>query len=283
MTDLGAGRSPSMDWSPPPDRAAGARDVIGDELAKRAHPTLQKVWHPLTLVHLERRLWVDVMLAQRRLGLDIPEEALTASIRHLRPGLDVLERIRQRECWTKHDLKARLEIYCEDAGHEYHHLGMTSADVVENIYQVRVRDSMLELRAWWGIPFDLQQYPLRGIKGPVGTQQDQVDLLGSVEAANELDRLIAQRNGFPRIASSVPQVMYRSLDLQVVSLLHSWAVDHTNSHERPLLGVLSGFQTMVAAIAGDTWNEGDVASSVVRRVALPGALFAFDVAMRGWV
>ena len=29
-------------------------------------------------------------------------------------------------------------------------------------------------------------------------------------------------------------------------------------------------------LAGDQWNEGDVSCSVVRRVALPGAMFAID-------
>src|SRR5262245_31067529 len=33
---------------------------------------------------------------------------------------------------------------------------------------------------------------------------------------------------------------------------------------------------MVSALAGDQWNEGDVSCSVVRRVALPGAMFAMD-------
>jgi adenylosuccinate lyase len=33
---------------------------------------------------------------------------------------------------------------------------------------------------------------------------------------------------------------------------------------------------MVAALAGDQWNEGDVSCSVVRRVALPDAFFALD-------
>jgi adenylosuccinate lyase len=33
---------------------------------------------------------------------------------------------------------------------------------------------------------------------------------------------------------------------------------------------------MVAALAGDQWNEGDVSDSVVRRVALPDAFFAID-------
>ena len=33
---------------------------------------------------------------------------------------------------------------------------------------------------------------------------------------------------------------------------------------------------MVAGLAGDQWNEGDVSCSVVRRVALPDAFFAID-------
>ena len=40
--------------------------------------------------------------------------------------------------------------------------------------------------------------------------------------------------------------------------------------------ILRGHLTMVAALAGDQWNEGDVSCSVVRRVALPDAFFAMD-------
>jgi len=40
--------------------------------------------------------------------------------------------------------------------------------------------------------------------------------------------------------------------------------------------ILRGHLTMVAALAGDQWNEGDVSCSVVRRVALPGGFFALD-------
>jgi adenylosuccinate lyase len=40
--------------------------------------------------------------------------------------------------------------------------------------------------------------------------------------------------------------------------------------------ILSGYLTMVSAIAGDQWNEGDVSCSVVRRVALPDSFFACD-------
>ncbi len=40
--------------------------------------------------------------------------------------------------------------------------------------------------------------------------------------------------------------------------------------------ILRGHLTMVAALAGDQWNEGDVSCSVVRRVALPDAFLATD-------
>lgn len=159
----------------------------------------------------------------------------------------------------------------------------------------------------------LARYPLRGIKGPVGTQQDQLDLLGTVESVDELERTVANHLGFDRVLSSVGQVYPRSLDLDVVSALvqvaaapasfattlrlmagHELATEgfrpgqvgssamphkmNSRSCERicGFKAILGGYQAMVAAIAGDQWNEGDVSCSVVRRVALPDAFFAAD-------
>jgi adenylosuccinate lyase len=53
---------------------------------------------------------------------------------------------------------------------------------------------------------------------------------------------------------------------------------NTRSCERVngLAVVLRGYASMVAELAGTKWNEGDVSDSVVRRVALPDAFFAFD-------
>jgi adenylosuccinate lyase len=157
------------------------------------------------------------------------------------------------------------------------------------------------------------RYPLRGIKGPVGTQQDQADVLGDPAKAAELEQRVAAHLGFTRTLGSVGQVYPRSLDLDVVSALvqaaagpadlaitlrlmagqelasegfkpgqvGSSAMPHkmnSRSCERigGLLNVLRGHLTMVAGIAGDQWNEGDVSCSVVRRVALPDSCFAVD-------
>jgi adenylosuccinate lyase len=160
----------------------------------------------------------------------------------------------------------------------------------------------------------LARYPLRGIKGPVGTSQDQLDLLGGdADKLADLEARVAEHLGFQRVLTSVGQVYPRSLDLDVVSSLvqlaagpaslattirlmagqelvtegfragqvGSSAMPHkmnTRSCERVdgLAVVLRGYQSMVAELAGAQWNEGDVFCSVVRRVALPDAFFAAD-------
>ena len=40
--------------------------------------------------------------------------------------------------------------------------------------------------------------------------------------------------------------------------------------------ILDGHFTMISAISGGQWFEGDVSCSVVRRVALPDAFFTID-------
>jgi adenylosuccinate lyase len=157
------------------------------------------------------------------------------------------------------------------------------------------------------------RYPLRGIKGPVGTAADMLDLLGSPAAVAELERRVASHLGFERVLTSVGQVYPRSLDHDVLSALvqvaaapsslaktirlmaghelvtegfrpgqvGSSAMPHkmnTRSAERinGFMVVLRGFASMTAELAGDQWNEGDVSCSVVRRVALPDSFFALD-------
>ncbi|MGH3361780.1 MAG: lyase family protein, partial [Nocardioides sp.] len=160
----------------------------------------------------------------------------------------------------------------------------------------------------------LTRYPLRGIKGPMGTAQDMLDLLDGDEGRlADLEERVAAHLGFHRVLTSVGQVYPRSLDFDVVSALvqlvagpsnlattirlmagnelvtegfvegqvGSSAMPHkmnTRSCERVngLAVVLRGYLSMVGELAGDQWNEGDVSCSVVRRVALPDAFFATD-------
>jgi len=160
----------------------------------------------------------------------------------------------------------------------------------------------------------IARYPLRGIKGPMGTAQDMLDLLdGDAAKLDALETAVAGHLGFEKVFTSVGQVYPRSLDFDVVAALvqlsagpsnlattirlmagielvtegfkegqvGSSAMPHkmnSRSSERVngLAVVLRGHLSMISELAGDQWNEGDVSDSVVRRVALPDAFFATD-------
>lgn len=160
----------------------------------------------------------------------------------------------------------------------------------------------------------IERYPLRGIKGPMGTAQDMLDLMGGDETKlAELEFRIATHLGFARVFDSVGQVYPRSLDFDAISALvqlgagpsslahtirlmagnetvtegfkegqvGSSAMPHkmnARSCERVggLQVILRGYLTMAADLSGQQWNEGDVFCSVIRRVALPDAFFAID-------
>ncbi len=160
----------------------------------------------------------------------------------------------------------------------------------------------------------LGRYPLRGIKGPMGTSQDMLDLLGGdPQKLASLEHRVAEYLGFGRIFDSVGQVYPRSLDFDALSALvqlgagpsslattirlmagnetvtegfkegqvGSSAMPHKmNARSCERVGgfqvILRGYLTMAADLSGQQWNEGDVFCSVVRRVALPDAFFAID-------
>ncbi len=160
----------------------------------------------------------------------------------------------------------------------------------------------------------IDRYPVRGLKGAVGTQLDQLTLLGGrADKVASLESRVLKHLGIPASLGNVGQVYPRGLDFEVVSALHqvgaaaasfattmrlmagaglltegfqegqvgSSAMPHkanARNCER-ICGfstILGGYVTMTGSLAGDQWNEGDISCSVVRRVALPDAFFAID-------
>lgn len=157
-------------------------------------------------------------------------------------------------------------------------------------------------------------YPVRGLKGAVGTQMDQLSLLDGAPAKMEqLETLVVKHLGIPGRLDNVGQVYPRSLDLRTVGVLleiasgpsslcktlrlmaghetasEGFAKGQTGSSAMPhkmnsrsservngFHTLLKGYQAMAAGLAGDQWNEGDVSCSVVRRVMLPDAFYAID-------
>ena len=159
----------------------------------------------------------------------------------------------------------------------------------------------------------IARLPLRGLKGPVGTGQDQIATLGSIKDLNKLEEKLAKEYGFENTLGSVGQIYPRSIDFEVVAKLlqiasapssmattirlmsgfglvsegfksgqvGSSAMPHkmnARSSERinGMMVLLRGYATMAADLAGDQWNEGDVSCSVVRRVVIPDAFYTID-------
>jgi len=159
-----------------------------------------------------------------------------------------------------------------------------------------------------------RRYPVRGLKGAVGTQLDQLTLLGGrAEKVSQLESRVLKHLGFHASLGAVGQVYPRSLDYEVVTALYQVAAGAasfattlrlmagqgllTEGFQEGQVGssamphkmnarncericgfttILNGYVAMTAGLAGHQWNEGDVSCSVVRRVALPDAFFAID-------
>lgn len=157
-------------------------------------------------------------------------------------------------------------------------------------------------------------YAVRGLKGAVGTQMDQLSLFeGDAAKVSALEQRVVTHLRIPKVWTNVGQVYPRSLDFRVVAALtdlcsgpssfcktlrlmaghetasEGFAPGQTGSSAMPhkmnsrscervngFHVILKGYLAMASGLAGDQWNEGDVSCSVVRRVMLPGAFFAID-------
>jgi len=336
--------------------------MIPNILAERyASPAITEIWSAEGRIVLEREFWIAVMKAQKELGIDIPQEAIHA-YESVKDQVN-LPSIMERERITRHDVKARIEEFCDLAGHEHIHKGMTSRDLTENVEQLQVYRSLLVIRnkavttlagmkkralQWQDLMITarthnvaaqpttfgkriamngaellsalgmlehlISTYPVRGLKGAVGTQMDQLSLFdGDAEKATSLEAKVCTHLGIPEVFTNVGQVYPRSLDMRTVSMLadiasgpsslcrtlrlmagnetasEGFAKGQTGSSAMPhkmnsrscervngFHVILKGHVTMAGGLAGDQWNEGDVSCSVVRRLMLPDAFFALD-------
>ena len=333
-------------------------NVLAGRYASKA---MCAVWSAEGRIKLERDYWIAVLRAQKELGLDIPQQAIDAYERV--KGEINLDSINEREAITRHDVKARIEEFCDLAGHEHIHKGLTSRDLTENVEQLQIIQALEVVRnkavaalltlanraeEWKSLVITarthnvpaqpttfgkrlamfgedlllavreldriIANYPVRGLKGPVGTQMDLLTLFdGDASKVASLEGSILDHLGVGAALDTVGQVYPRGLDFEVVSIfvrlasgpssfaktlrimaghelasegfakgqVGSSAMPHkmnSRSCERinGFGAILKGYLTMAGELAGDQWNEGDVSCSVVRRVFLPDSFFAID-------
>lgn len=326
-----------------------------------ATPEINEIFSEVGGIISERELWIAVLRAQRELGVDIPSKAIE-EYEKAKEDVD-LERIREIERETRHDVVARTRAFNEAAGGlDYIHRGMTSKDLTDNVDQMLSKKAgevilgryvsvlrqmnekaeeyaSIELTArthnqpaqvtllgrrfsMWegelllnlkGFENFLDNYPLRGIKGPVGTQSDMLKLLGDEEKVERLEKKVAESLGFEIVLDSPGQIYPRSLDYALVSHLAllsaacenfskgmismagfelvtegfkegqvgSSAMPHkmnTRSSERiySLAELVKMYAEGASRISGQQSGEGDVSDSALRRVVIPNAFYASD-------
>jgi len=159
----------------------------------------------------------------------------------------------------------------------------------------------------------IKRYPLRGIKGPVGTQFDMLNILGTKEKVDLLEKKVSSYLGFNKVLFSTGQIYPRSLDYALTSNLSllsaacenfangmrlmsgyelvtegfkegqvgSSAMPHkmnTRSCERiwGLAEILKTYDNGASRMSGNQWEEGDVSDSAPRRIFNPDSFYTSD-------
>ncbi len=110
--------------------------------SRYASPAMQTLWGERHRIGLWRRLWLALAEAERELGLDIPEQAISQMRAHLDDAdLEAAARYERR---FRHDVMAHIHAFGDQApaARPFLHLGATSAFVTDNADLIIMRDGM---------------------------------------------------------------------------------------------------------------------------------------------
>ena len=111
-------------------------------LAERyASDQMRELWSRTYKIKAERDLWISVLKAQAKAGLEISDSVIADYVK-AKNVIDIAS-IDKREMVTKHDVKARIDEFNSLAGHQKIHIGMTSRDLTENIELYQLRSSLV--------------------------------------------------------------------------------------------------------------------------------------------
>lgn len=244
-------------------------------------PSIEPIWTPQARNYLERDIWIEVMQAQRELGMPIPEEAIDDYRRIARESterdpdsedgsLELLD-IAELEKQTKHDLYARLRWFNEAAGHDYAHRGLTSADLVENVLQVQVLASL------GGIAMEAEQVIYRLVDLIDGTKMvplvarthgrpAQLTTIGK-RAADWLQELAHALGMMTEIGELYPFRGVRGAIGTYTDLAHSMVSHQLNQHvegevDGPWVSALSAAAEIEARVAKRAWDTPHLTHSI---------------------
>lgn len=105
------------------------------------------IWSARTAAMIERFIWIEVLKAQVASGVS---DATDEQIANYEAAVDNIDfgAIAEREKQIKHDVKARIEIFDEQAGgHGKIHNGLTSRDITETVEQFQALSALRLVQA----------------------------------------------------------------------------------------------------------------------------------------
>ena len=107
-----------------------------------ASPAMQQLWSAQRRAGVWRRLWLALAEEQQRLGIDIPDDALTQMRQHV-DDADLTE-VRTYEQRLRHDVMAHIHHFGDQApaARPFLHLGATSCFVTDNADLIIQRDAL---------------------------------------------------------------------------------------------------------------------------------------------
>ncbi len=119
------------------------REFVHPLTTRYASRAMRELFSPARKFGLWRRLWFELMRAERDLGLAIPAEAVEQLAAHLDPTEAELARADELEHETRHDVMAHVRALAEvaPAAGPWLHLGATSAYVGDNADLIVLREA----------------------------------------------------------------------------------------------------------------------------------------------
>jgi adenylosuccinate lyase len=118
-------------------------DFVHPLTGRYASHAMRRLFSPAIRFGLWRRLWLELMKAERELGVAIPAEAIGELERRLSPTPAELARADELERQTRHDVMAHVRALAEvaPAAGPWLHLGATSCYVTDNTDLIVLRDA----------------------------------------------------------------------------------------------------------------------------------------------
>ncbi|KAK7039176.1 adenylosuccinase ade13 [Paramarasmius palmivorus] len=203
------------------------------EVTRYASDEMAHLFSPSNRFYTWRKLWLNLAIAEKQLGLPISDEAIEQMKANLKLTPDQFEIAAEEEKKRRHDVMAHVHTFgrVAPAAAGIIHLGATSCYVTDNADLIFLRDGLDYLiRTLTELLWDLRNIKraredigFRGVKGTTGTQASFLALFdGDHDKVEELDRLVTQLSGFEYAYPVTSQTYSRKVDVDILGPLASF-------------------------------------------------------------